>query len=62
MRFEVAERKPAAVIETSAGRYVVDTEGYAVAGVSDPAWDFLPMVSVSTWMLDVVRFPRFVNV
>ncbi|MGA2192642.1 MAG: FtsQ-type POTRA domain-containing protein, partial [Nitrospirota bacterium] len=41
VRFEVVERIPAAVVNTAAGRYVIDSDGYVVAKINDPAWDFL---------------------
>src|SRR5512135_794500 len=41
---EVLERTPAAVCETGSGRFVIDTEGFALARIDGPGWDFLPVV------------------
>ena len=41
---EVLERTPAAVCETGTGKFVIDTEGFALARVDGPGWDFLPVV------------------
>ncbi|MGC2424858.1 MAG: FtsQ-type POTRA domain-containing protein [Nitrospirota bacterium] len=44
VRFELTERIPAAVVQTGAGKYLMDAEGFALARVTQPGWEFLPVV------------------
>lgn len=44
VRFEVVERVPAAIAETASGRFLVDSEGYAVSPATGPGWEFLPVI------------------
>jgi cell division septal protein FtsQ len=44
VRVEVTERVPAAVAETETGKYLIDTDGLALARV-DSGWEFLPRVA-----------------
>jgi len=45
LRIQLRERVPAAVADTGSGRYLVDTEGAALAAVSGAGWEFLPVIS-----------------
>ncbi len=44
VRFELVERTPAAVVQTSSGKYIVDSDGFALAKESGPGWEFLPPI------------------
>lgn len=44
VRFEFAERVPAAIAAAKDGRYLIDTDGYAVSKVDGAGWDFLPLI------------------
>jgi cell division protein FtsQ len=44
VRFELTERVPAAVVQTGAGEYLMDADGFALARVTQPGWEFLPVV------------------
>lgn len=44
VRFELTERVPAAVVQTGGGKYLMDADGYALAKVTQPGWEFLPVV------------------
>ncbi len=44
VRFELTERVPAAVVQTGAGKYLMDADGFALARVTQPGWEFLPVV------------------
>jgi cell division protein FtsQ len=44
VRFELTERVPAAVVQTGAGKYLMDADGFALAKVTQPDWEFLPVV------------------
>ncbi len=44
VRFELVERTPAAVVQTGGGGYLVDSDGFALARVTQPGWEFLPVV------------------
>ncbi len=44
VRFELTERTPAAVVKTASGKYLVDSEGLALAKITQPGWEFLPVI------------------
>ncbi len=44
VRFELTERTPAAVVKTASAKYLVDSEGFALAKVTQPGWEFLPVI------------------
>jgi len=45
VKIEVVERVPAAVANTGTGRFLIDSDGMAVAKVEGPEWDFLPAIA-----------------
>ena len=48
VRFELVERTPAAVIQTSSAKYIVDSDGFALAKVAGPGWEFLPSIEYAS--------------
>ncbi|HLB25419.1 MAG TPA: FtsQ-type POTRA domain-containing protein [Nitrospirota bacterium] len=44
VRFELVERKPAAIAATASGHYLVDDKGFAVSEAAGGGWDFLPVI------------------
>lgn len=61
VRFEFSERVPAAIAVTKDGRYLIDTDGYAVAKVDGAGWNFLPLIeyrpAAGLRLLDPVAAP-----
>ncbi len=45
VRLEVIERKPAAVVATGSGNYLIDGDGIAMARIPGSGWEFLPVVA-----------------